>query len=339
VSLIVNFSFLAWFHGALRLNRMKNSEQPAFLACLLPSRRRLAALNLEEPVVLDFGARAQDFLAAHGRTRTLALQKLHRICLAEVRTLKARYTLATVKLALSKYRNAIRAVDPDHLVLRPRKMRSGQRFSYLALDPEETRTLNAAYHERIHHDQSNLIPLDPEAFIQTALELLASDRYLQKGMGLMALTGRRPAEIFFSASFSLPQKKLPYPALGQLKTRQAPGTSFEPYPIPVLGDPKKILQALDRLRSLKSFPSPEAVNTTTGPQLPKYVSAAFGSLDLPWKPGHLRSAYGAICCHKFKPKNQTDDIFLAQILGHKLLGPNASLSVGQSYKDFYIRKT
>jgi hypothetical protein len=64
-------------------------------------------------------------------------------------------------------------------------MRSGQRFSYLALDPEETRTLNAAYHERIHHDQSNLIPLDPEAFIQTALELLASDRYLQKGMGLI----------------------------------------------------------------------------------------------------------------------------------------------------------
>jgi hypothetical protein len=136
-------------------------------------------------------------------------------------------------------------------------------------------------------------------------------------MGLMALTGRRPAEIFFSATFSLPPKKLPYPALifdGQLKTRQAPGTSFEPYPIPVLADPKKLIQALDRLRSLKSFPSPKAVNTTTGPQL-KYVSAA---------------AHGAICCHMFKPKNQTDDIFLAQILGHKLLGPNASLSVGQS---------
>jgi Telomere resolvase len=142
-------------------------------------------------VVLDFGARAQDFLkrihpslCRSRRTPTLALQKLHRICQAEVRTLKARYTLATVKLALSKYRNAIRAVEPDHLVLRPRKMRSGQRFSYLALEPEETRALNAAYHERIHRDQSNLIPLDPEAFIQTALELLSSDRCLQKGMGL-----------------------------------------------------------------------------------------------------------------------------------------------------------
>jgi hypothetical protein len=88
-------------------------------------------------------------------------------------------------------------------------MRSGQRFRYLALEPEETPALNAAYHERIHRDQSNLIPLDPEAFIQTALELLSSDRYLQKGMGLMALTGRRPAEIFFSASFASPEKNSP----------------------------------------------------------------------------------------------------------------------------------
>jgi hypothetical protein len=83
---------------------------------------------------------------------------------------------------------------------------------------------------------------------------------------------------------AFPWKTLLYPALlfdGQLKTRQAPGTSSEPYLIPVLGGPKKIIQVLDRLRDLKSFPSPEAVNTTTGPQLPKYVSAAFGSLDLP----------------------------------------------------------
>jgi hypothetical protein len=133
-------------------------------------------------------------------------------------------------------------------------------------------------------------------------------------MGLMALAGRKPAEIFFSASFSLPREKLPYPARlfdGQLKTRQAPGTSSEPYLIPVLADPRKLVQALDTLRSLKSFPPTKAVNTTTGPQLPKYVSAAFGSLDLPWKPSHLRSAYGALCCHKFKPKKQTDDIFLA----------------------------
>ena len=187
-----------------------------------------------------------------------------------------------------------------------------------------------------------MISLNAEAFIATATDLLGSERFTTLGMALMALmalTGRRPAEIFFSAKFTLPDKKLPFPALifeGQLKTRNAPGTSFEPYPIPVLAEPKLIIRALDRLRAIKTFPTADAVNTTTSPQLPKYVTAAFGSLDQPWKPGYLRSAYGAICCHKFKPKNMTDDIFLAQILGHKLLGPNASLSVGQSYKDFYV---
>ena len=32
-------------------------------------------------------------------------------------------------------------------------------------------------------------------------------------LGFMALTGRRQTEIFFSAKFSLPKKKLPFPAL------------------------------------------------------------------------------------------------------------------------------
>jgi hypothetical protein len=99
---------------------------------------------------------------------------------------------------------------------------------------------------------------------------------------------------------------------------------------------KRIIVELAKLRALKTFASPDAVNTTTSPQLPKYVSAAFGSLALPWKPGHLRSAYAAICCHRFKPKNMTEDIFIAEILGHKLLPGAAALSVGQSYKDFYI---
>jgi hypothetical protein len=68
--------------------------------------------------------------------------------------------------------------------------------------------------------------------------------------------------------WSLPPKKLPFPALifdGQLKTRHAPGTSFEPYPIPVLAEPKKIIRALEQLRTLKTLPSADAVNTTTKP--------------------------------------------------------------------------
>jgi hypothetical protein len=72
---------------------------------------------------------------------------------------------------------------------------------------KETRTLNAAtrvaatavafrmksftvsfpsYHERIHHDQSNLIPPGSRSLHPNGLELLASDRYLQKAWAWMA---------------------------------------------------------------------------------------------------------------------------------------------------------
>ena len=50
------------------------------------------------------------------------------------------------------------------------------------------------------------------------------------------------------------------------------------------------------------------MRSVSGLAVTGFSLAAFGSLDLPWKPGHLRSAYGAICCHRFKPKNITDDV-------------------------------
>jgi hypothetical protein len=146
-------------------------------------------------------------LKARGPRRHAALKRLQRICEREVDLLRSQHTLATVKFYLSSYRNALRAIDPNHPALSARRHRSHQRFSYLALTPEETRAINAAYQKEIHKDQSDLIPLDAEAFIATATDLLKSERYTTLGMALMALTGRRPAEIFFSAKFSLPEKK------------------------------------------------------------------------------------------------------------------------------------
>ena len=94
------------------------SEQPdSWRAFIKPPAQ---AKEKEPPLNLD--ARAQAFLkriaplsadlAAHGRTRALALKKLHRICQAEVRRLKAGYTPATVKFYLSKYRDSIAPWSP-----------------------------------------------------------------------------------------------------------------------------------------------------------------------------------------------------------------------------------
>ena len=57
------------------------------------------------------------------------------------------------------------------------------------------------------------------------------------------------------APAQLPKEKLPFPAVilsGQLKTRQAPGTSFVPYPIPVLAEPRLVIRALENLRAAPS---------------------------------------------------------------------------------------
>lgn len=108
-----------------------------------------------------------------------------------------------------------------------------------------------------------------------------------------------------SAIFALPKAKLPFPALifkGQLKTRQAPGTSFEPYPIPVLAAPKRVLAALKRLRSIRTYADPQRAHIATKDAINAEVKTAFGQGDLHWKPGHLRSAYAAICCHRFKQR-------------------------------------
>jgi hypothetical protein len=91
------------------------------------------------------------------------------------------------------------------------------------------RTKRLSHHQRIHEDQSNLIPLDAQAFSWPAAATS------KKGWAWIALTGRRPAEIFFSAGFSLPPKKLPFPALifdGQLKNPPCPRHQLRALPDP-----------------------------------------------------------------------------------------------------------
>jgi hypothetical protein len=198
------------------------------------------------------------------------------------------------------------------LVLRPRKMRSGQRFSYLALEPKETRALNAAYHEGIHRDQSNLIPL--------GFGGLHPNR--SRTPGLRPLPPKRHGPHGPDPGAGLPKSSLAPPSASLEKN-----SPFPPSSSTANSKPAKLPAPVPSPTSSPSWPT----------QRNSFRSSTLsGTYHGNW--GHLRSAYGAICCHRFKPKNIPDDIFLAQILGHKLLGPNASLSVGQSYKDFYIRK-
>jgi hypothetical protein len=75
----------------------------------------------------------------------------------------------------------------------------------------------------------------------------------KKAWAWMALTGRRPAEISFSASFSLPRENSPIPRPPLRRPAQNPPGSRHQFPSPTSSpswpDPKKLVQALDRLKS------------------------------------------------------------------------------------------
>jgi hypothetical protein len=81
----------------------------------------------------------------------------------------------------------------------------------------------------------------------------------------------------------------------ETRARNAPGTSFEPYPIPTLVPPKTVLEAFGRLR-YRTYPNRQRAHIAIKDALNNEVKIAFGQGNLRWKPGHMRSAYGAICC-------------------------------------------
>jgi hypothetical protein len=90
--------------------------------------------------------------------------------------------------------SVIRAADPDHLVLRPRKMRSGQRFSYLALEPEVNPHAQRRL-PRAHPPQTNPIsfPWIRRPSSKRLSNSSPATATSKKAWAWMALTGRRPA--------------------------------------------------------------------------------------------------------------------------------------------------
>ena len=109
---------------------------------------------------------------------------------------------------------------PQKAVIRntpaPKSMASGRNCALV----RPSKRKNSGMFFLLHRDQSNLIPLDPEAYIQQALELLASDRYLEKGMGLDGPDRAQACRDFLQRYLQPPSEKLPYPALlfdGQLE--------------------------------------------------------------------------------------------------------------------------
>ncbi len=174
------------------------------------------------------------------------------------------------------------------------------------------------------------LPLYPQAIVERATELLEANSWAKVAAGLIALTGRRPTEIAWSARFHCHTE---YSLIfsGQLKKGIIEADSFS---IPTLIESDRILVAFKRLRNLQRKKTkileiktiPEATQATNS-QINRCVYLNFDSLlDAPpdergrynyLSASNLRAAYGRIAAYFYCPPEYEPILYVGNILGHK----------------------
>jgi len=146
-------------------------------------------------------------------------------CVAEVRLLKRYYALSTLRSALTSYRKAVREeLGDQHPALK-----------YLRSFDVDMEAVNAVYRQRVFAQHHSMLAIDPDVFIERALDALSASNYGRIVAGLILVTGRRPAEVCHSAEFTvIPDRDDVLMFSGQLKGK---GTAPLEFLIPAFADP------------------------------------------------------------------------------------------------------
>ncbi len=278
-------------------------------------------------------------------------QRIWGRCLSEIKHLKTGswvpagavapqrgYAPATVRSVLRDYRNAIRAqLGESHPALR-----------YLKPSAATQQQVKDEQTERIYAMHHNLRPISCEDLVDTADTLISSPRStapLVVAAALLLLTGRRPWEILATGGFK-PAGDDALVFSGQAKTRGAESAQTEPYTIPVLTDPDRIVFAFKALRDrydLSGLDYKKAHNRyskTLGQYARQYfkdenhgkvLAGSDRQHDGGITPSDLRAAYATIAFEWFAPDEVSLNAYFACILGHSEYDFVTSLS----YCTFY----
>lgn len=284
-------------------------------------------------------------------------------------------SLHSLKRAFSRYRHAVKSAsfEPDiKAEILSVFTLSAQEKTQIASDSRAS-----VAHDQLTQGEKKI---DPELLIAKAESLLESKSYLKLVAGLAFLTGRRPTELLKSGNFHFANqtqeaidcvKKTPSIALrknpriasesdiqeyirtissdgsaeyllfsGQLKQADSADSALQPFPIPVLSNPEKIMDAINKLRAMKpEFQTLEndVIHSKCNSELGKVIkNKAVYSTLLPAQkcsPKALRSAYAESCYYYFVPGQDFGKaIYFSRILGHSA----NSTSTSQSYMDFVI---
>lgn len=239
------------------------------------------------------------------------------------------YADNTVHATMTNYRNAMRTaiaegtLDPHALeVFRKPEEKSQERRK------EYKTTLK-------RNLQQGRAIQNVDGLLNLAKMLLDSGSYIDVGLGLMLLTGRRPVEIFKTASFALDPTPYHVVFSGQAKTRDRE-EGKQAYSIPVFTEPSSIIHALERLRSMRDFSesTERDIHNRVSKTLNERFKKTFGPFLPGSKPTHLRSLYATLAYETFAPEGHYFPSYAADILGH---GAEDTYTA-QSYMDFHFTR-
>ena len=188
----------------------------------------------------------------------------------------------------------------------------------------------------IKRQRNNLVVEDPEAMIDIAIKLLASDQWSRRAIAIGLLTGRRFIEIVKVGVF-LPSSKGAHHILfgGQAKSKFSRAYDFPLCTDKV--DAKAVIGSINRIRN--EWTKPKNLDVKDNYQASYAGSSTVRQSTRKWFPQlttfkDLRGLYGAVCYHKFGLKSATSETrYLSDILGHH----PTDLRSGTSYAVYKIK--
>lgn len=311
--------------------------------------------------------RVEDFISA---LKPLSeVDAIESLCNLEMGYLINALAPTSVRRAVSRYRNAIREISgQEHPALRYLRVPTDMKVAYERRKRESVAE-NLKTRVELHYDN----------LILRACDLINAAGYLKITLGLIMLTGRRPVEVLKQGKFYYAhdvdraiaevelseERKLDrvnspeeIAALiselgdcdyllfsGQAKTRDSKDAAKVPFPIPVLTDPVRVLEAITRLRTDKAkFAdlSNDEIHSRSNKELNGKISGAkhpkiFGDLIPADKCSckGLRGAYAQIAYELFgEPTGMAITLYFSRILGHS----ENSTDVASHYLGFRLEK-
>jgi hypothetical protein len=292
--------------------------------------------------------------------------KIQAWCTAEIALLEEGYPQATIgKVYLPMYRKAIQtAIDDGLLPLTAVTSRSytyakrnsgeiGNATDHLALDflKYDAATYSqfaGVSAERNNTKQDNLQPVNPDAFLAIAAELLQSADPFDLAVGIAATTGRRFTEVVAKGTLAATNDLYWISFGGQLKKREKADSYLTPCLLPAA----LVLDALERFRqhpriAMLATGTPDQINRSLADSVKRSVIRNFAESGvvkvLPGESAvtvhNLRGIYGEICTHYFCPPDRAVSRFVQERLGH-VISPDelkrANSSATQHYFHYYL---